>query len=80
MRWDLVPTSAGGTQIVLRSSLQYDRASLIMRQLYKLEPLMEYGVNVGMQLVILEAIRTRAERTSGRLRPLVAFGPETKVY
>lgn len=80
MRWDLVPLRQGGTQIVLRSSMQYDRASLVMRQLYKLEPLMEYGVNVGMQLVILEAIRTRAERTSGRPRPSVAFGPETQVY
>ena len=80
MRWDLLPTRSGGTQIVLRSSQQYDRASLVMRQLYKLEPLMEYGVNVGMQLVILDAIRTRAERTSGRIRPSVALGPETRIF
>jgi hypothetical protein len=80
MRWDLLPTRAGGTQIVLRSSLQYDRASLVIRQLYRLEPLMEYGINVGMQLVILEAIRARAERTSGRLRPAAVFGPEIKIY
>lgn len=80
MRWDLLPTRTGGTQIVLRSSLQYDRASLIVRQLYKLEPLMEYGINVGMQLVILEAIRARAEAASGRPRPALTIGPETKVY
>ena len=64
MRWDVTPASGGVSQLVLRSSQQFDRASLIIRQLYKLEPLFEYGINVGLQLVFLRGVKTRAEQQS----------------
>lgn len=63
LRFD-VSSIAGLTQLVLRTSQQYDRASLVIRQLYKLEPLMEFGVNVGLQMVLLVGVKTRAEQLS----------------
>lgn len=62
MRWDVTPGRSTQSQVVLRSSVQFDRGSLVMRQLYKTEPLLEYGVNVGMQLVILRGLKLRAEQ------------------
>ena len=35
---------------------------MVIRQLYKLEPFFEYGVNVGMQLVVLRGLKTKAEQ------------------
>lgn len=49
------------SQLVLRAAQQYDKGSLIIRQLYKLEPLFEYGVNVGLQLLLLRSLKLRAE-------------------
>mgnify|MGYP000863019520 CR=1 FL=1 len=62
LRWDVTPGRSAASQVVLRSSVQFDRGSLVMRQLYKTEPLMEYGVNVGLQLVILRGLKLRAEQ------------------
>lgn len=49
------------TELVFRSNQQYHRTSVVLRQLYKLEPLFEQGMSVGMHLVVLEAIKRRAE-------------------
>lgn len=49
------------TELVFRSNQQYQRTSMVLRQLYKLEPLFEQGMSVGMHLVMLEAIKRRAE-------------------
>jgi hypothetical protein len=54
--------SQAASQIVLRASQQYDKGSLLVRQLYKIEPLFEYGVNVGMQLMLLRGLRQHAEK------------------
>jgi ribosome-associated toxin RatA of RatAB toxin-antitoxin module len=64
MRWDVTPGRGAASQVLLRSSLQFDRGSIIMRQIYKAEPLFEYGVNVGLQLVILRGIKLRSEQHS----------------
>jgi hypothetical protein len=48
--------------MVFRSSVAYDRASLLIRQLYKLEPLFEYGVNVGLSLVYLRGLSDQTRR------------------
>ena len=39
------------------------RASLVLRQLYRIEPLMEYGVNLSLYLVLLQSVRGLAERS-----------------
>ena len=49
-------------QLILRAQLAYDRSSVVMRQLFKIEPLFEDGVDVGLTLVLLRAVRTAAER------------------
>jgi hypothetical protein len=63
LRWDV--QTGHGTQLILRSRLSFDRSNVIMRQLFKIEPLFEYGVNVGMSLVIMRAVKVKAERDSG---------------
>jgi hypothetical protein len=65
MRFDLVPD---GTlqQIVLRGQLAYDRSSTVMRQLFRLEPLFEDGVNVGLTFIILRAVRAHLEHGASR--------------
>jgi hypothetical protein len=35
-----------------------------MRQLFKIEPLFEDGVNVGLTFVVLRAVRAAVERTA----------------
>ena len=67
MRWDVSAGRGGMSQVVLRSSQQFDRASLVIRQLYKLEPLFEYGINVGLQLVLLLGIKNKAEQAPAAL-------------
>ncbi len=63
LRFDLQPDALSGIQqIVLRGKLAYDRSSVVMRQLFKIEPLFEDGVNVGLTLVILRAVRGEVER------------------
>jgi hypothetical protein len=62
LRWDARPLPDGHTELTLRASQAFDKESVIMRQLYKLEPLFEYGVNVGLDLVVMRAIKDRAEQ------------------
>lgn len=61
LRWDATPLGNGRTQLVLRTDEPFERTSLVLRQLYKLEPLFKYGVNIGLAMVILRAIEKRAE-------------------
>lgn len=62
LRWDVRPDgSAERQQLILRAQVSFSRNSIIMRQLFKIEPLFEYGVNVGLVLVIMRAVRSRAE-------------------
>jgi hypothetical protein len=67
MRWDVRPVhDAAGSQseVVLRCVESFDHGSYVVRGLYKLEPLFEYGIDVGLQLVILEGVKRQAEQLS----------------
>jgi hypothetical protein len=68
MRWDVraLPANAAPMQseIVLRAMVDYDHGSVVVRELYKLEPLFQYGIDVGLQLVILRGIKQQAEQLS----------------
>jgi hypothetical protein len=67
MRWDVRPlhdASGAQAEVVLRSMENFDRSSIVVRQLYKLEPLFEYGVDVGLELVILRGVKQQAEQLS----------------
>ncbi|HEX8952207.1 MAG TPA: hypothetical protein VF997_09920 [Polyangia bacterium] len=67
MRWDVRPLKDAGAmqaEIVLRAMVDYDHGSVVVRELYKLEPLFQYGIDVGLQLVILRGIKQQAEQLS----------------
>jgi hypothetical protein len=69
LRWDVRGLPNGRSELVLRASAQFDHGSVVMRQLYKLEPLFEYGVDVGLQLVLLRGVKQHAEQlTAGPRR------------
>lgn len=57
LRLDIRPDPAGGGQLVLRTSQAFDRASFVIRQLYRLEPLFEYGINVGLALLVHQGVK-----------------------
>jgi len=67
LRFDLRPdgSSPGSQQIILRGQLAYDRTSVVMRNLFKIEPLFEDGVNVGLSFVVLRAVKAQVEKRAG---------------
>ena len=60
LRFDLRSDGAQ-QQLILRGQLAYDRSNLVMRQLFKIEPLFEDGVNVGLTYVVLRAVKAAVE-------------------
>jgi hypothetical protein len=68
MRWDVRPLPASAapnqSEVVLRAMIDYDHGSVVVRELYKLEPLFQYGIDVGLQLVILRGVKAQAEQLS----------------
>jgi hypothetical protein len=67
MRWDIKALNNGGTmqsEVVVRSVVDYDHGSLVVKELYKLEPLFQYGIDVGLQLVVLRGVKHQAEQLS----------------
>lgn len=63
LRFDTRPRE-GGSELILRSTMKYDEGSTIVRQLYKIEPFFEYGIDVALGLVLVDAIKHRAEDQS----------------
>jgi hypothetical protein len=61
MRWDVRGRPGDRSELVLRAIEDFAKGSMVIRQLYKLEPLFEYGVDVGLSLLILNSVRARAE-------------------
>ncbi|MBL9042437.1 MAG: hypothetical protein JNM83_12595 [Myxococcales bacterium] len=62
MRFDVRPSGGQRLQLIFKSSVAYDRGSLLIRQLYKLEPLFEYGVNLGLSLVFVRGLTAQANK------------------
>ena len=64
-RYDFRADKAGDKpvqQVILRGQVSFGRSSLVMRELFKVEPLFEDGVNVGMTFVVLRAVKNAVER------------------
>jgi hypothetical protein len=61
LRWDASPIAGGKSQLVLRTDQPFEHGSMVLRQLYKQEPLFKYGVNIGFALLALRSIEQRAE-------------------
>jgi ribosome-associated toxin RatA of RatAB toxin-antitoxin module len=67
IRWDVRPLRDAGplqAEIVVRAMINYDQGSVVVRELYKLEPLFQYGIDLGLVLVILRGVRMQAEQLS----------------
>jgi hypothetical protein len=64
IRVDARPIDAAHAELILRLNQRFDQGSLVVRQLYKLEPLFEHGVDVGLGLLYLEGLRSRGEALS----------------
>ena len=64
LRWNVVPESAGATQLVLRAAANFQNGSTLLREVYKLEPYLEYGFDVALNLLLLQSLRRRAEQAA----------------
>jgi hypothetical protein len=62
-RWRFdVSTVDGKSELTLRAVEDLARSSLIVRQLYKIEPYFDYGINVGLEMMIFRGLLKRAEQ------------------
>jgi len=61
LRWDVRSRPGQRSELVLRAIQDFSRGSMIVKQLYKLEPLFEYGIDVGLSLLLVQAVRGKAE-------------------
>jgi hypothetical protein len=62
LRWNVVTDAAGASQLILRAAADFQKGSLLLRQVYKLEPYLEYGFDVALNLLLLQSLRHRAEQ------------------
>jgi hypothetical protein len=66
LRWNVVPEAAGTAQLILRAAADFQNGSTLLREVYKLEPYLEYGFDVALNLLLLRSLRQRAEALAGR--------------
>jgi hypothetical protein len=64
LRWDVRQDAAGRSQLVLRAAADFQNGSMLLREVYKLEPYLEYGFDVALNLLLLQSVRRRAEQLS----------------
>jgi hypothetical protein len=65
LRWNVVSEAAGTSQLILRAAAEFQRGSTLLREVYKLEPYLEYGFDVALNLLLLQSLRHRAEQLGG---------------
>lgn len=66
LRWNVVSEAAGTSQLILRVAADFQNGSTLLREVYKLEPYLEYGFDVALNLLLLQSLRQRAEQVGGR--------------
>jgi hypothetical protein len=64
LRWDVRPRDDGHAEVVLRATADFEKGSLLLRQVYKLEPYLEYGFALALDLLLLQSVRYQAEKLS----------------
>jgi hypothetical protein len=65
LRWDVRQQASGGSELILRAMADYQKGSVLLRQVYKLEPYLEYGFDVALSLLLLQSLKHRAEQRAG---------------
>jgi len=64
LRWDVADEPDGRVELLLRAQADFQRGSLLLREVYKLEPFLEYGFDVSLNLLLLQSLRREAERAA----------------
>jgi hypothetical protein len=64
LRWDVRQRDDGHAEVVLRAMTDFQKGSLLLRQVYKLEPYLEYGFDLALNLLLVQSVRHRAEQVS----------------
>ena len=54
----------GGARVTLRTDEHYGKSSVVIRQIFRREPVFEYGVNLGMGMVLLRGVIAQARGAS----------------
>jgi hypothetical protein len=62
LRWDISQDHSGHPLLVLRAMEDFQNGSLLLREVYKLEPYLEYGFDVALNLLLLQSVKHRAEQ------------------
>jgi hypothetical protein len=62
LRWDVSEDTRGYSHLILRAAADFQNGSLLLRAVYKLEPYLEYGFDVALNLLLLQSVRHRAEQ------------------
>jgi hypothetical protein len=62
LRCDVTDEAGRARQLVLRAQADFQQGSLLLRQVYKLEPFLEHGFDVSLNLLLLQSLRHEAER------------------
>jgi hypothetical protein len=66
LRWDIADDTPGHVQLVLRAMADFQKGSLLLREVYKLEPYLEYGFDVSLNLLLLQSLRHHVEASAAR--------------
>lgn len=61
LRWDVSDEGTGRSQLILRAMADFQNGSVLLREVYKLEPYLEYGFDVAINMLLLQSLRHRAE-------------------
>lgn len=69
LRWDVTQQATGRSQLILRAVADFQNGSVLLREVYKLEPYLEYGFDVALNLLLLQSLRHRAEQLAARPDP-----------
>jgi hypothetical protein len=62
LHWDVGQDRAGHAVVVLRAMADFQNGSVLLREVYKLEPYLEFGFDVAMNQMLLQSVRYRAEQ------------------
>jgi hypothetical protein len=62
LHWDVSRDRQGRSLLILRAMADFQKGSVLLREVYKLEPYLEFGFDVAMNLLLLQSVRHRAEQ------------------
>ncbi len=64
LKWNVASGAAGASELILRAAADFQNGSMLLREVYALEPYLEYGFDVALNLLLLQSLRRHAEALS----------------